>query len=520
MAITKEERNHLLDSITNLLSHYDYEYSSMALNYILDVWASEKSYLIEAFKKHPNYVDGQFMIVYEMDTYRDIDVRAIERFSSYIYDVVKEMYATLPASINERRKLEDCAFLPSDLYCFMTRIHNITERTVSDEIAAKLNNIIPEVSVHSGEKTSRVINKICRYLGYDKHPEYNREFAKYADGLSPLTIKRHTILSINPLDYLTMSFGNSWSSCHTIDKGNRRGMPSGYHGQYSSGTMSYMLDPSSMVLYTVDGDYDGKEFWNQPKINRQMFHWGENKLVQSRLYPQGNDYDGSAYEPFRHLAQEIISTIFEFPNLWTTSKGTDAASRYIHSQGTHYADYCYFSNCRLCRPKDDTNEEIFVVGANPICIECGEEHDCEDNINCCRSGLYCDDCGSSIDEDDAIYIDGYAYCRDCVSYCERCGEYHRSESYYIESEGRSVCEWCCDNYYRYCDICDCYEPNDNVRYIETENIYICDGCAEEEIEVCSCCGREYLGAGLIHTDDNRKICSSCIAKEMQDNECV
>ena len=155
----------------------------------------------------------------------------------------------------------------------------------------------------------------------------------------------HTILSVNPLDYLTMSFGNSWASCHTIDKQNKREMPNSYQGMYSSGTISYMLDSPSMVFYTVDASYDGNDFWHEPKINRQMYHWGEDKLIQGRLYPQDNDGCSTGYTAFRAIVQKIMSEIFDFPNFWTVSKGTSEAGRYIDSEGTHYRDYNNFSNC-------------------------------------------------------------------------------------------------------------------------------------------------------------------------------
>jgi hypothetical protein len=514
MIINETEKTYLIDSMKNLLTEYDYNYEVLALRIIVEEWARQKAPLIEAFKKHPNYVEGKFMIVYDVDYERPLDLNGITDFSDYLLrKPMTQMISTLPTPIDDRRIQEDCAYLPHQLYIFLTSLNYYSQRTISEEVAAHLAAIIPEVRVHTGEKTSRVINKICRYLGYDKHPDYNREFAKYADALNPLTVKRHTILSLNPLDYLTMSFGNSWASCHTIDKANKRRMPNSYEGQYSSGTMSYMLDPSSMVLYTVDAAYDGNEYWSQPKINRQMFHWGEDKLVQSRLYPQGNDHDGEAYRPYRELVQEIMSTIFDFPNLWTTSKGTEAASRYINSYGTHYEDYNYFSNCRLCRPKDSTNENYFTVGADPICIECGEEHDCSENINCCSGMRYCADCGCRIyNEEDEYWVGDEIYCRDCVSYCDVCDEYHRDEETYIRSEDRYVCEYCLENHYTYCDCCHEYVHNSRVRYIEEEEIDICEDC-EDEVAVCEECGREFLISNMTRTEDGDYLCRRCIEEK-------
>ncbi len=507
--INENERNYLINSMKHLLEEYDYEYNSSSLNNILNEWAYRKEPLIKAFKKHPNYIEDQFMIAFDKDYEREIDKGVILGFSNYLDDIMGYMVDTLPESINERRIQEHKLWLPHQIYLFLTNLDSYAERTVSEKTTECLAEIIPEVRVHTGEKTSRVVNKICKYLGYDKHEDYNREYAKYADALSPMIIKRHTILSINPLDYLTMSFGNSWASCHTIDKGNKRGMPNSYEGQYSSGTMSYMLDPSSMVFYTVDASYNGNEYWTQPKINRQMFHWGENKLVQSRLYPQGNDYNGEAYKPYRELVQEIMSTIFEFPNLWVTSKGVEAASRYIWGAGTHYEDYKNFDNCRLCRPKDDTNELNFQVGAEPICIECGCRHDISENINCCAEITYCADCGCRIYHDeDEFYVNGEIYCRDCVSYCESCGEYHRSETTYIESQDISVCDYCLDRYYTYCDVCGCFEYYERVRFIEEEDMHVCEDC-EDQVATCDCCEKEFLVSNLTVTEDGQRICLNC-----------
>ena len=276
--ITETERENLVEDIKELLDEYDYDYSTFAIESIVDEWADQKEELILAFKKHPNYIDGKFMIAFNYDYERTFDKAAVKKFGEWLVDIVPSRYEDIPDCIKERRN--GCLFLPNDLWNFLEDLGEyITDRTISKELTMELEDIIPEIRPHAGEKTSRVINKICTYLGLNKHPDYNREYAKFADALNPLVIKCHTVLSLNPLDYLTMSFGNSWASCHTIDKNNKRGMPDNYSGCYSSGTISYMLDGSSMVLYTVDSKYDGDDYWTQSKINRQMFHWGEEKLV-------------------------------------------------------------------------------------------------------------------------------------------------------------------------------------------------------------------------------------------------
>lgn len=517
--ITETEKETLLHNISKLLDEYDYSYSRCALEDIIDEWASQKRELITAFKTHPNYVEGKFMIAFNYDYERAFDATAIRKFRAWIFSIITEYSDNIPECIKERRN--GCIYIPADLWYFFEELDtHITDRTLSQELTNLVNDIIPEIKPHTGEKTSRLINRLCKYLGYDKHPDYNREYAKFADGLNPLVIKRHTVLSINPLDYLTMSFGNSWASCHTIDKNNKRNMPNNYSGCYSSGTISYMLDGSSMVFYTVDAKYDGDEYWTQPKINRQMFHWGAEKLVQSRLYPQDNDGNNDAYAPYRNIVQQIISAIFNFPNLWTLSRGVDAASRYITSRGTHYRDYCSFDSCTLSKKSGSENEEHFVVGHKPICVDCGCEHNTEDNINCCAGHHICECCGCVInDEDDVRWVGDYPYCPDCAKYCPICDDYElESNMTYIECEDRSVCEYCLERYYTHCDECGEYYPNDDVTYIDHLDMYVCNECLEYNYTQCEVCGEYYPNDEINYNDDDKALCDKCYDKENEE-EC-
>ena len=519
MMITQSEREYLLKSMRELLDEYDYKYTDEALDKIICEWADKKGTLIEAFKKHPNYVDGKFMIAFNVDYERPLNADGAVVFWYWLErNAVVPMRHDLPVEVLEQRRKEQCTCLPSRLYTFLHDMYTIANRTISSETAAQINEMLPNIRAQGGQKTSRVINKICTYLGYDKADGYNREFAKFADSLNPMKITRHTVLSLNPLDYLTMSFGNSWSSCHTIDKTNKRHMPNSYSGCYSSGTISYMLDGASMVFYTVDSEYDSNEYWDQPKINRQMFHYCADKLVQGRLYPQDNDGCSDLYTANRVIVQEIIAKIFEFPNLWKLETGTSAADRYIISNGTHYRDYRNYGNCTLSIIKDSDNEEKFVVGSSPICVSCGDRHNHEDSICCCDEAHTCANCGCSIDEDDRYYVDGQYYCDECVTYCECCDRYELNDNTrWIESEDRYVCTSCLGEYYAYCYHCDEYHNTDNMTWVESEDRYVCDDCLDEYYFMCDDC-EEYFRVRNKYTHNESSLCEKCYEKAIADEE--
>lgn len=519
--ITTEERIYLLNSIKSLLDEYNYNYTEEALNTIIDEWASQKAPLIEAFKKHPNYIKGQFMIAFSKDYEREITDEQAYKFSQWLFEALKgscRQYVPEDA-IDENNGWHWEKPFTTSTYNAIYQIGCYAQRTLDDDFAYYINTANPNIRAKAGEKTTRVINRLCKWLGATNHPDYNREYAKYADSLSPMKVTRHTVLSINPLDYLTMSFGNSWASCHTIDKTNKRGMPNSYEGQYSSGTMSYMLDQPSMVFYTVDASYNGTAFWSQPKITRQMFHYGEEKLVQARLYPQDNDGDDEVYTPSRQLVQEIIACIFEFPNLWKLSRGTSAIRKYVYGCGTHYRDYYTFDSCTLSRHETE-NEGQFTIGAEPICIECGNTHCTSENINCCAGEheYYCENCGEGIDGDNVYWVGDYPYCRDCVAYCDYCDEWVLEDHIVYISGYGDVCRDCRDEYLTLCDHCGDHHHNDEMTYVQSTGKDVCDDCLEELYTECDGCGEYFRNSRIAEAPNGYNYCSECYEEHCGEEE--
>ena len=526
--ITEMERYALIQKAKELLGRYEWEFTDRAVSKIIDTWAVNKANLITAFKKHPNYI-GNFMIAYDVEYEREIDPREIHNFSRWLDNIISE--TEFPEEITaemEREKAEgNYSWYYSDIWHegierklsyhqrdFIQGLGYYLHRTASKAFADDANKLFPNAHIHEGMKMSKAINKLCTYLGFSKHTDYNRKFAKCADALSPLKITRHTVLSVNPLDYLTMSFGNSWSSCHTIDKLNIRDSVDTYEGQYCSGTLSYMLDSSSMVLYTVSADYNGNEYYTQEKITRQMFHYEDGLLVQGRLYPSKNDGYKDHYDQPRQLVQSVMAEIYDLPNYWTVKRNN--IYNYIDSDGTHYRDYNHFADCTLSVHKEIDPEGKYVhIGHDPICIECGDEHGEERQINCCtylgEECWTCEDCGCSIyDEDDVYYIDGGHYCEDCVEYCESCEEYHRSETYYIEGYG-NVCEYCFNEYAQACDNCGDYHWRDDMHYVESEEEDVCSYCYREYYRPCDICGTVMHQSNLTEVD-GVEYCADCISE--------
>lgn len=281
------------------------------------------------------------------------------------------------------------------------------QQFLNDDTASYLRNAFPELRFSKGQKLSRAILAIAKKYNLTSDPEWEREFAKFADAVNPLEVVKWTVISWHPIDYLTFCFGDSWSSCCNIDKDNVRGVKCRkskssitsyvddnyeFRGDHSAAALSYMFDNTSFIYYTVSDKYKGKLYEEQDKNTRIVFSLSDDMttLIETRLYPQCNDDnpDDSAYRIPREIIQKVICDSLDVPNLWTIKKGTAACRKYAKSVGVHYADYADERNrqCNISYIGD--NPSIIHIGHNAICPYCGRIHDYIGSLNCRE----CDPC--------------------------------------------------------------------------------------------------------------------------------
>lgn len=345
-----------------------------------------------------------------------------------------------------------------------------------------------------GQKMSRAINAWAKLVGFDKYPGYNKLYAALSDGLNPLETKRKTVFSINPAHILLMSNGNSWLSCHNIEKGKNQ--------CYKAGPFSYMFDSVSAIFYTLDPDCD--EITDCPKICRQMYHFCNGLLIQSRLYPHYTDVElGNQY---RTTVHRILAEAMDIPNYWFLERKHDKVYRAIQTatNSVHYQDYHPNNGdykCTLSFPKDAGDECNYIIpkqltiGHRAICIDCGRDHRANGSMVCgqCNGHGYfeedpeqvvapppigavgtryteadieeeeeeegfhavCYGCERDIvNEEDCYSIcdNDHVYCGDCTFYCESCCEtYHVDEMCCIHND--YICSNCWSDSAFHCEHC-------------------------------------------------------------------
>ena len=533
---TAQTYEELKDEMRDLLNTYEYEEgcpydpSDFGLDKIITTWYSAKEPLLAWMSRHPNYNGkGQIVLTEEYD--RKVDhgtiytflgamasecaellnnievpekVTLVEPEDRSVSVFVKNMldYVGKTTEITYRcddtyRVAADGGIWWWDAACF-AETAELTNRIAKakrffeyfsytndwhmqyadENLTNKFNEAFPWLRAHVGAKVTKLFRRIFKEYKLDQMEEFNAKWPGFADALNPLKVTRFTIISANPIDYYTMSFGNDWQSCHTIDKTQRRHHAGqDYQGCYSSGTESYMLDGTTLVVYIVDKSYDGNEFELQPKLSRQMFHIGEEKIIQGRLYPQDNDSGATeTYRQIRQIVQRVYAECNDVPNMWKVEKGTEECNSVIVSFGTHYRDYHCFDNCNVSYLKtgeeNGLNITKIIVGRSPICPRCGCEHGVEENIlcdDCVGSRVYCERCGREVDPDDydTIHIgdnyycdrgcaeeDGWVYCNNIDEWCSK----YDCDVFYNDYRD----EWCYDNY------CEKIVTEDGFRCFEDE----------------------------------------------------
>ena len=130
-----------------------------------------------------------------------------------------------------------------------------------------------------------------------------------------------------------------------------------------------------------------------------------------------------------------------------------------------------------------------------------------------RENYSCENCGTSLCEDETFYDDkGYqTLCEDCYDNlypsCHNCGDkMHRSAA--LEFDGDQYCENCYFDCVSVCEKCECEFLSEDGKNIHDQ--FLCEDCADE-YNRCDDCG-EY-----IHQDDcttlcNKFYCPDCLEK--------
>lgn len=359
------------------------------------MWLTAKSDKIEEMVKSPFYNGNLQLVIPEnivRETASNVAYTALNNIDSMIYDhenamvndegkTVREVFIEALKDIPDEvtaDKIKDyaCKELISnvnDLYntgfeCEKKRaklrnIHgallyiktNLEERITQDK-ADRLNDILEldKKKVIAGQKTSKIVSRLLHMLDY---PHYNLAFTRFSDLINENVQKGYYVVSLNFLDYLRMSDGPEWSSCHTTDPHNTRGLPQQYHGQYVQGCLSYANDGVTYITYFVDSIDDNPD--RKDKIYRQCMHIRQDGkfFVRGRVYPQGNDGQTDIYKEMLRMFYKAMGIENKYKNIGVAKEVAE-----ISTAGANYPDYIYNQKCYAYSTEDNDNYSM-IVGA-------------------------------------------------------------------------------------------------------------------------------------------------------------
>ena len=398
-------------------------------------WYANKKKQMELFRKHPYWNEEAKAIIFTQTEKRDINYRyaaeTLYHLGEYLYDHGYRHYDLIDS-----------------LRIVFDDIDNENEwqSQISENFLMKLNNILDEelptkimAIMKVGTKITKLVRKYCEHLGVtslvdDHEPDdhdyrsFEKYFAKFADCLSELTINKLTVISLHFNDFMLMSNGNSWLTCHFINSHNIFHKNSSHvDGAYKQGCLSYALDEPSLILYTLPETYGGSKYYREPKINRMCCQYQDGILITGKCYPENSD---KLIEQYRQTLQKVISEAEETPNSWTFSKNVDKIGNFSQTgrDAAHYTDYArehQKPTISLCRGLFDIDKRL-TIGHESYCLHCGKKYRDSYWLQCDahRKDMVCKHCGRVIEEDEKdVVINDDVYCPDCVFYCDHHKQY-------------------------------------------------------------------------------------------------
>lgn len=409
--------NDLKKAFYDVMYKYEKCFSERGVSANLDAWDENKGALTNLLRRHPSWDEQELAIIFDLSVSREIDRDVVDECKFALCELVDEVGLT-----REQRLDFDAALLAAASEYSKTPSENNVE-------AVKARGGIKCVV---GQKTSRIIGRLCTHFGIDRHSRYNQVFARLADAFNPLQVQKTGVLSVHPCDFLEMSNrDNTWESCHGLERGG-----------YQAGCLSYLADSVTMIFFTVDDEVK-HNFYKYPKRSRQIFCYTDNLLLQSRLYPSDNNEE---CEQYRGLVQKAIADCLGAPNLWTIKSKPDETAAYFTTANNsrHYPDYNYYRRISLLKGAEQHGN--LCIGHPSLCVCCGQPFR-NGHLKCnCENLVVCTDCGQTVSASNARYSDGAYYCNACLHICAACHNTVHTDMYpAFNREGRMV-EVCADCY--------------------------------------------------------------------------
>jgi hypothetical protein len=181
-----------------------------------------------------------------------------------------------------------------------------------------------KVVLSKGMKPIKALYKYLKYVDYDDMEAYEQFRLEHSRVLNTKTIQGELVISIHPMDFMTMSDNSyNWSSCMNWTEGDNGGC-------YKIGSEEMMFSNCVVCCYlkTKEPFYfnnslkDADHAWTNKKW-RQLFYITKDIIVSGKSYPYVNEeITTELLETLRNLAKENLQWEYQFgPELYKDMKG-------------------------------------------------------------------------------------------------------------------------------------------------------------------------------------------------------
>lgn len=277
------------------------------------------------------------------------------------------------------------------------------------------------IAIQNGAKPMRLLAKIAAI--YDLDDEFEEFRLKHSQVLNTKELRGELVLSIHPLDFMTMSDNDSgWSSCMSWQD----------DGCYRRGTVEMMNSDSVLVAYlkaekdmNITRDYH----WSNKKW-RQLFIFTPDFMTGIKAYPYRSDeLSSKVLDIMGRLAKENLNINFEndIINYCSDESFEYKGERYYFSYETSamYNDFESGVSAHLKLASNLSGGTFYhTYSGESVCMHCGEigdyysgggSEDAEGLLVCdgCAERYYCDKCGCRIVDGEEYWVDGERICYDC-----------------------------------------------------------------------------------------------------------
>lgn len=174
---------------------------------------------------------------------------------------------------------------------------------------------------------------LTKFFSLYGNEELNNEISKIYQNKGKVKME----ISINPIDYLTVSINNcSWKSCHNF-----------LDGAYANAGLAYMHDNYSLVSFAYNDytKYSSSQFyksfeWNNKKWRQMIYISDKNSgICFSRQYPS---YDDRFEEHIRQMIEDVWCKYFDVENKWYIGKNNNGS--YIDIGSNKSARHIFYND--------------------------------------------------------------------------------------------------------------------------------------------------------------------------------